>query len=233
MARIWMRHVAVCDSRVQDGPVEHTPGLWEPYVATCCRVLQDVAPSDSPRLIHTQHDSVICGEHIRQTGRQRQTHATQTHRALNRSHTHTTTAHAKIHQHATRPWLSGLWTHSCECVCHDVRVHHDLFVQVCVPWLIRASVCAVTHSCECVCAMTHYCECVFATTHSSLFWVTWWAGLDEARQQDFNEVRRGLGKAAENRAEWCEMGSTVWQHTAAHCDTLQRTKWRKMGSTVW
>jgi hypothetical protein len=35
------------------------------------------------------------------------------------------------------------------------------------------------------------------------------AGLDAARQQDFQEVRRGLGKAAENRAEWRELGSTV------------------------
>jgi hypothetical protein len=39
--------------------------------------------------------------------------------------------------------------------------------------------------------------------------VGWSAGLDAARKQDMNDIRRGFGKAAENRAEWRELGSTV------------------------
>jgi len=35
------------------------------------------------------------------------------------------------------------------------------------------------------------------------------SGLDAARHQDFQEIRRGLGKSAENRSEWRELGSTV------------------------
>jgi hypothetical protein len=34
-------------------------------------------------------------------------------------------------------------------------------------------------------------------------------GLDEARKQDANQVRRGFGKAAQDEAEWLELGSTV------------------------